>query len=204
MYIYSVGEAISWFFLYISSFDNMIELQLHLLSNCDQSHSNSPLIAWFPTCRKSRVWGTCGLRHPQQMVLDQILEAAGQRGRLAESIMSRLGDVKPSRPQRCLLCQAEPLCVPTGLLGRWCSDRLLSLRFTNTPFAGFLSIQECVSSVWGFSWFDDKWLDYAMSLVKYLGDNLNPILLELQRWHPFLFFFPRLFSIVAMTGGKTF
>lgn len=70
---------------------------LHFFSNGHQNHSNSPLMAWFPiglSLERSGVWGVCGLWQPQQMVLDQILEA-GQRGRLAMSILPCLGDNNP-------------------------------------------------------------------------------------------------------------
>ncbi len=99
---------------------------LHIFSNGDQNHSNSPLIAWFPiglSLERSGAWGACGLWQPQQMVLDQILES-GQWGRLAMKIVPCLGDNNPvwtsgsssgSSARRIALCPSQT----AGTLEQW-------------------------------------------------------------------------------------
>lgn len=99
--------------------------------NGDQNHSNSLLIAWFPTglsLERSGAWRACGPWQPQQMVLDQILES-GQGGHLAMRTCPAWGITTLSEPPFPASVPAPDqwLWVAARLEGHWSSDRLESL-----------------------------------------------------------------------------
>lgn len=159
--------------------------------------------------------GVCGLRQPQQMVLDQILES-GQRGRLAMRSRPCLRDNSPvwtsgsssgSSARRIALCPSQT----AGTLELWQTAVLKPCDNLGKPnsetcfLLWFIFLQEFVSPYLGCTWFDLKWLCNCYRCQFCLVKIITLITKILLSWiwrksYPFISITH--ISIVAMSGRK--